>query len=69
MRDVGTCTRIMLVRVPVGICWYMYMVRVHVYVGTLKRISVRYFRDAYSFQCGMQLLMRGGKWFCYWWVG
>ena len=56
----------MLVRVPVGICWYMYMVRVHVHVGsTLKRISVRYSRDAYSFQCGMHLLMRGGKGLCY----
>ena len=27
---------------------------------TLKRISVRYSGDAYSFQCGMQLLIWGG---------
>ena len=27
---------------------------------TLKRISVRYFGDAYSFQCGMQSLIWGG---------
>ena len=28
----------------------------------LNRISMRYSRDAYSFQVGMQLLMWGEKW-------
>ena len=29
------------------------------FVNILKRISIRYSGDAYSFQCGMQLLMWG----------
>ena len=31
----------------------------------LKRISIRYSRNAYSFQCGMQLLIWGEKLSCY----
>ena len=31
----------------------------------LNRISMRYSRDVYSFQVGMQLLMCGGKWSYY----
>ena len=35
----------------------------------LSRISMRYCGDAYSFQCGMQLLIFRGKWSHYLWVG
>ena len=35
----------------------------------LKRISITYSGDAYSFQCGMQLLMWDEEWSYYWWVG